>query len=170
MCLGAQAATSSNVAGVVCPTSQYPGGPCLCGLKLPNVKELSWVEDKKVQPIVSGTVVYGVPRASLASEGTDGADSALYNNKDLVSSTENESSLLQIVLPLGFKGFNKESSPIYAAVSRQDQIEKQIELDSPLLNALTPLKSEQHVSNIHGAANEDKFIVVQKTYVYAKPK
>lgn len=152
----------------MCPTSQYPGGPCLCGLKLPNVKELSWVGDKKVQPIVSGTVVYGVPRASLASEGTDGADNALYNNKDLVSSTENKSSLLHVVL--GFKGFNKGSSPIYAAVSQQDQIEKQIELDSPLLNALTPLKSEQHVSNIHGAANEDKFIVVQKTHVYAKPK
>lgn len=154
----------------MCPTSQYPSGPCLCGLKLPTVKELSWVEDKKVQPIVSGTVVYGVPRASLASEGTDGAgaDSALYNNKDLVSSTENESSLLQIVL--GFKGLNKESSPIYAAVSQQNQLEKQIELDSPLLNALTPLKSEQHVSNIHGDANEENFIVVQKTYVYAKPK
>lgn len=168
MCLGAQAATSSNVGGVVCPTSQYQGGPCLCGLKLPTVKELSWVEDKKVQPIVSGTVVYGVPHASLASKGTDGADSALYNNKDLVSSTENESSLLQIVL--GFKGLNKGVSPIYAAVSQQDQIEKQIKLDSPLLNSLTPFKSEQKISNIQSAANEDKFIVVQKTYVYAKPK
>lgn len=168
MCLGAQAATSSNVGGVVCPNSQYPGGPCLCGLKLPNVKELSWVEDKKVQPIVSGTVVYGVPRAPFASEGTDGADLALYHNKDLVSSTENESSLLQIVL--GFKGFNKGISPIYAAVSQQGQIEKQIELDSPLLNALTPFKSEQKISNIQSAANEEKVIVVQKTYVYAKPK
>lgn len=167
MCLGSQA--SSNVGGVVCPTSNYQGGPCLCGLKLPTVKELSWVEDKKVQPIISGTVIYGVPRAAWASDGTDDADDiALYNNKNVVSSTENESSLLQIVL--GSKDFAKGVSPIYAAVSQQDQMEKQIELDSPLLNALTPLKIEQKVSTNHGAVNEDKFIVVQKTYVYAKPK
>lgn len=161
-------AASSSVGGVACSGSHYPGGSCLCGLKLPSVKELSWVKDRKVEPLASGTIIYGAPRAFLTSKGVQNTDISFNNNKDLILPAENESTLLQIVL--GSKRLNDEVAPFYAAVSYQDKMEKQIELDSPLLDFLASSKREQKFNSLNAADDEDSLIVVQKTYVYVKPK